>query len=77
MTLFEGRSDWLGHKWEFAAEMPRYGMPARAYAIGAAHLTMSDGGGEMITNFSHRNIRRGNRRGPQVQFALFNQRQGL
>lgn len=51
MTLFKGRSEWLGHKWELAEEMPRYGMPARAYAIGAAHLTMAEGGGEMITNF--------------------------
>jgi hypothetical protein len=51
MTLFEGRSEWLGHKWELAEGMPRYGMPARAYAIGAAHLTMANGGGEMITNF--------------------------
>jgi len=51
MTLFEGRSEWLGHKWELADAMPRYGMPARAYAIGAAHLTMANGGGEMITNF--------------------------
>lgn len=51
MTLFEGRSEWLGHKWELAEGMPRYGMPARAYAVGAAHLTMADGGGEMIENF--------------------------
>ncbi len=54
MTIFEGRSQWLGHKWELADSMPRYRMPARAYAIGAAHLTMWNGrtfGGEMITNF--------------------------
>ena len=51
MTLFEGRSEWLGHEWELAEGMPRYGMPARAYAIGAAHLTMANGGGEMISNF--------------------------
>ena len=51
MTLFEGRSEWLGHKWELAEGMPRFGMPSRAYAIGAAHLTMANGGGEMITNF--------------------------
>jgi hypothetical protein len=51
MTLFQGRSEWLGHKWELAEGMPRYDMPARAYAIGAAHLTMANGGGEMITNF--------------------------
>ncbi len=51
MTLFEGRSEWLGHEWKLAEGMPRYGMPARAYAIGAAHLTMANSGGEMITNF--------------------------
>jgi hypothetical protein len=51
MTLFEGRSEWLGHKWELAEGMPRHEMPTRAYAIGAAHLTKANGGGEMITNF--------------------------
>jgi hypothetical protein len=51
MTLVEGRSGWLGHSWELAERMPRSYMPARAYAIGAAHLTMADGGGEMIQNF--------------------------
>jgi len=51
MTLFEGRCEWLGHKWELAGDMPRFDMPAREYAIGAAHLTMWPNGGEMITNF--------------------------
>lgn len=51
MTLFEGHCEWLGHKWELAKDMPRFGMPARAYAIGAAHLTIAPSGGEMITNF--------------------------
>jgi hypothetical protein len=51
MTLFEGLSEWLGHEWALADGMPRFGMPARAYAIGAAHLTMANGGGEMISNF--------------------------
>jgi hypothetical protein len=51
MTLFEGHSEWLGHEWALAEGMPRFGMPARAYAIGAAHLTMANGGGEMISNF--------------------------
>jgi hypothetical protein len=51
MTLVEGRSEWLGHSWELAKRMPRYGMPLRAYAIGSVHLTMADRGGEMIQNF--------------------------
>jgi hypothetical protein len=51
MTLFEGRCEWLGHKWELANDMPRFGMPARAYALGATHLTIAPSGGEMITNF--------------------------
>lgn len=50
-TLFEGRSEWLGHEWEVADAMPRYGMPARSYAVGAAYLTIPPGGGEAITNF--------------------------
>ena len=51
MTFVEGRSQWVGHSWELAERMPRAHMPSRAYAIGAAHLTMADGGGEMIQNF--------------------------
>lgn len=51
MTIFEGRSEWLSHEWELADGMPRYGMPARSYVIGATHLTMANGGGEMISNF--------------------------
>jgi hypothetical protein len=51
MTLVEGRSQWVGHSWELAERMPRSHMPARAYSIGAAHLTMADGGGEMVQNF--------------------------
>lgn len=50
MTLVEGRSDWLGHKWELAESMPRHDMPTRAYLVGAANLTMEDGGGTMIEN---------------------------
>lgn len=51
MTLFEGRCEWIGYKWELADGMPRFDMPAREYAIGAAHLTMAPSGGEIITNF--------------------------
>lgn len=51
MTLFEGRSHWLGHSWELGDVMPRSYMPRRSYAIGAAHLAMADGSGEMIQNF--------------------------
>src|SRR5579864_3582059 len=51
MTLFEGRSEWLGHEWELSEGMPRYAMPARAYAIGLTHLSMANGGGVMISNF--------------------------
>lgn len=51
MTIFEGRSEWLGDSWELADGMPRYRMPRRAYVIGVAHLTMEDSGGTMIQNF--------------------------
>jgi len=51
MTLVQGCSQWLGYSWKLAERMPRSHMPSRAYAIGAAHLTMADGGGEMIQNF--------------------------
>ena len=51
MTLFEGRSEWLGHRWELAQAMPRHDMTTRSYAVGAANLTMADGGGMMIENY--------------------------
>jgi hypothetical protein len=51
MTLVEGRSQWIGQSWELAERMPRSHMPVRAYAIGAAHLTTADGGGEMVRNY--------------------------
>ena len=50
-ALFAGSSKWLGHSWELAEGMPHYGMPSRAYLIGAAILSMGDGGGEMIENY--------------------------
>jgi hypothetical protein len=51
MALFSGSSKWFGHSWGLAEGMPHYGMPARAYLIGAAILSMGDGGGEMIENY--------------------------
>jgi len=50
MTLFAGRSGWLGHRWLLAEGMPHHEMRPRAYVIGAAFLTMEDGGGTMIEN---------------------------
>jgi hypothetical protein len=50
MTLFAGRSGWLGHSWLLAEGMPHHEMRPRAYLIGAAFLTMEDGGGTMIEN---------------------------
>jgi hypothetical protein len=51
MTLFQGRSGWLGHKWEVSEGMPRHDMRQQTFAVGAAFLTMGDGGGMMIENF--------------------------
>jgi hypothetical protein len=50
MTLFAGRSGWLGHSWLLAEGMPHHDMRPRAYVIGAGFLTMEDGGGMMIEN---------------------------
>jgi hypothetical protein len=50
MTLFAGRSGWLGHSWLLAEGMPSHEMRPRAYIIGEAFLTMEDGGGTMIEN---------------------------
>jgi hypothetical protein len=51
VTLVEGRSEWLGYKWEIAEGMPHHEMRPQGYAIGSAHLTMGGGGGEMIESF--------------------------
>ncbi len=51
MTLVEGHSEWLGHRWQIAEGMPRHDIRPRAYLIGAGNLTMEDGGGTMIENF--------------------------
>jgi hypothetical protein len=50
MTLFAGRSAWLGHSWLLAEGMPSHDMRPRAYIIGEAFLTMEHGGGTMIEN---------------------------
>jgi len=50
MTLVEGRTRWLGQRWELAEGMPHYDMPPRAYAIGSAILDMEDNSGTMIEN---------------------------
>jgi hypothetical protein len=50
MALVRGQSEWLGNRWELAEGMPHHDMRPRAYAIGAANLTMEDGGGDMIEN---------------------------
>jgi hypothetical protein len=50
-TLVEGRSKWLGHRWEVAEGMPRHDMRPRAYTIGSGILEMGDNGGTMIENY--------------------------
>ena len=50
MALIEGRSEWLGLRWELADGMPRHDMRPLAYTIGEANLTMGDGFGAMIEN---------------------------
>jgi hypothetical protein len=51
MTIFAGRSKWLGQTWELSKGMPRHDMPLRSYAIGTANLTMAVGGGAVIENY--------------------------
>jgi hypothetical protein len=50
IALFAGRSGWLGHSWLIAEGMPHHKMRPQAYIIGAAFLTMEDGGGTTIEN---------------------------
>jgi hypothetical protein len=51
MTLFAGRSKWLGHSWWLAEGMPEHDMRQRTYAVGAGALTMGEGGGMTIDNY--------------------------
>jgi hypothetical protein len=51
LTIFAGRSEWLGQRWELSEGMPRHDMPQRAYVIGAANLEMGVGDGAMIENY--------------------------
>ncbi len=50
MTLVEGRTEWLGHRWELGEGMPHHDMQPRAYVIGSSFLSMENGGGTMIEN---------------------------
>jgi len=50
MTLVEGRTEWLGDKWELRDGMPHHDMKPRTYVIGTSFLEMEDGGGMMIEN---------------------------
>ena len=51
LTVFAGRSEWLGQTWELSEGMPRHDMPQRAYVVGAANLEMGVGNGAMIENY--------------------------
>jgi hypothetical protein len=50
-AILEGKNQWLGHDWVLATEMPHVDMPSRTYLIGAAFLSMADGGGNSVENF--------------------------
>lgn len=50
VTLFAGRSEWLGQSWTLSEGMPHHDMRPRAYIIGSGLLTMADGGGMIIEN---------------------------
>ncbi len=51
VTIFAGRSEWLGQSWELSKGMPQHDMRQRSSAIGSGALTMGVGGGATIDNF--------------------------
>jgi hypothetical protein len=51
LTIFAGRSEWLGQSWELSEGMPRHEMRQRAYAVGAANLEMGVGNGAIVENY--------------------------
>jgi hypothetical protein len=50
-VLVKGRSEWIGHEWEFANAMPRSDMQSKAFTIESAILEMEDSGGMEIQNY--------------------------
>lgn len=51
ITVFAGRSRWLGYSWRLAEGMPEHDMQQKTYAVGAGALTMGEGGGATIDNY--------------------------
>jgi|SRR5208283_3587108 len=50
-ALLEGSSQWLGHEWRFANEMPHHELRGRVLVVDSAILEMEDGSGTAIENF--------------------------
>lgn len=50
MALLEGRSQWLGQEWRFAADMPHHELQGRTFVVDSTILEMEDGGGTAIEN---------------------------
>jgi len=46
--LVEGRSNWLGHEWRYAAEMPDHRLRGRAFTIDSGILEMENNGGMLV-----------------------------
>lgn len=51
MTLVEGRSRWVGHRWELAEGMPEYDVPQKTFAISSAFLTLTGPSDIMMENY--------------------------
>jgi hypothetical protein len=51
ITVFGGRSSWLGHGWRLSEGMPEHDMRQKTYAVGGGALTMGEGGGAIIENY--------------------------
>jgi hypothetical protein len=50
-VFVEGRSQWIGHEWTLAGEMPRYDMRLRSYTIDGAHLSFRNNGGGAVRHY--------------------------
>jgi len=51
MVVVEGRSKWLGHRWEFGIAMPRHELQTRDFVVNSAFLDMATNNGAMTENY--------------------------
>lgn len=51
MVVVEGRSRWMGHRWQFADAMPEHRLHAKDFVVMSSHLEMATNNGDMTENY--------------------------